>query len=644
MGGMSKKKRRARADDAREPRGEAPAPAPPRDVSGLVAAAALLIALVGTGLFVDSGADNSFEAPKRLIAILLIAAAAVAALGFSRWRLPRGLPGANPAARAAVACVLFAVAAASSSAFLSPRREPSSDALRVVLLYALLLPLGAGRVLEKWKKLLLAVFVAVAAVNAAVSFLQAKNLYKPFPLITPGSREATGAFVGNPGSLAFTLMFSTVACLGIVLFGRHRALRIAAAAGAAILVAGLLVNRNLTSLSAVVAGVGILLVARWRRRAVVPIVLLILLSGSLVLAYRPMRARAAEALWALRRGDWDHVVTYRLGAWSAAIGMTRDRPLLGYGPGTYGAEFVSHRLRAEIAARRRLVNPLATSSYAEAHCDYLQVFAEAGIPAGLVLLGAVFLLFRGLLLAARRLPEGPARSEAVCVLALLGAGGVAALSWFPLQRPISALPLLLAAGRGWRIGSGAPAGPQTPGAIRGGNLARAAGGGLLAVILAAAVAPEFSGYRSERWIRVGTEALRQVVTHPGDIADPHGALSRIEQIAVSAASALPGDSRPWILAGSTRLVAGEADKALGFYRHALSLGERAEIDINMGRAYEALGETAKSRAATLRALWISPALIRALLPDVAQEMVPELHRLEDLLREGKLAAPPPLPD
>jgi hypothetical protein len=171
-----------------------------------------------------------------------------------------------------------------------------------------------------------------------------------------------------------------------------------------------------------------------------------------------------------------------------------------------------------------------------------------------------------------------------------------------------------------------------------------AGGLLLGAVLAAAVAPEFRHYRSERLIRLGTEALRQLVTHPGEVEDPRGALSRIEQIAVSAASALPGDSRPWILAGSSRLVAGEAKEALGFYRHAVSLGERAEIDINMGRAWEALAETAKSRAATLRALWISPALIAALLPDVAAEMRPELHRLQDLLREGKLQAPPPLPD
>jgi O-antigen ligase len=164
-----------------------------------------------------------------------------------------------------------------------------------------------------------------------------------------------------------------------------------------------------------------------------------------------MRRRAVEAVSAIQDRDWDRLVTYRLGAWAAAVEMTRERPWTGFGPGTFGAELVAHRLRGEIETRKRMANPLLTSAYGEAHCDYLQFFAEAGIPAGLALLGAVFLLFRGLLGASRRLPPGPASNEAILLLAFLGGGAVAALTWFPLQRPLTAVPLLLAAGRAWRI-------------------------------------------------------------------------------------------------------------------------------------------------------------------------------------------------
>jgi hypothetical protein len=37
--------------------------------------------------------------------------------------------------------------------------------------------------------------------------------------------------------------------------------------------------------------------------------------------------------------------------------------------------------------------------------------------------------------------------------ALLATGAAAALTWFPLQRPVTAVPMLLAAGRAWRVGA-----------------------------------------------------------------------------------------------------------------------------------------------------------------------------------------------
>jgi O-antigen ligase len=353
--------------------------------------------------------------------------------------------------------LLLAGALALVSAAASARRGLAFDAARSGLLSALLLPLGASRVFEKWKAHLLAAFLAIAAGNAAVSALQARNIYQPFPLVTQGSRNATGAFVGNPGSLALALALAAIAAIGLALLSARLPLRVAAGAAAAVFGAGLLVNRNLTSWSALVVGTGILILARFGRKAALPIALLVLLAGAAILVYRPMRRRAVEAVSAIQDRDWDRLVTYRLGAWAAAVEMTRERPWTGFGPGTYGAELVPHRLRAEIETRRRMANPLLTSAYGEAHCDYLQFFAEAGIPAGVALLGAVFLLLRGLLRASRRLPTGPDSNEAVLLLAFLGGGAVAALTWFPMQRPLTAVPLLLAAGRAWRI-SIAPAG------------------------------------------------------------------------------------------------------------------------------------------------------------------------------------------
>ncbi len=174
-------------------------------------------------------------------------------------------------------------------------------------------------------------------------------------------------------------------------------------------------------------------------------------------AYSPARRRAADALAAGRAGNWDVLLTYRLGPWSAAVEMARERPALGFGPGTFAAEFVPHRLKAELRARRRFVNPLVTSSYGEAHSEPLQALAEGGL-AGLAATGAAAALLLALWRTARR--GGVAKAEAALLFGVLVAGAVASLTWFPLQRPVSAIPLLLAAGRGWRLSAESDAGEQ----------------------------------------------------------------------------------------------------------------------------------------------------------------------------------------
>ena len=182
-----------------------------------------------------------------------------------------------------------------------------------------------------------------------------------------------------------------------------------------------------------------------RREAPDPGAIVAAVALALVLAGTALVVDTKAA--AARTGNWDAIVSFRGGAWAAAGDMARERPWLGYGPGTFGAEYVPHRLAAEIRARRRFVAPLMTSSYAESHCDYLQVFSDAGVPAGLAVVGAVAGLFAALGAAAWRRGS----PETVLLFAVLAAGATGALTWFPLQRPVTAVPLLLAAGRAWRI-------------------------------------------------------------------------------------------------------------------------------------------------------------------------------------------------
>jgi O-antigen ligase len=426
-----------------------------------VAVAALVVVLAGTALLVDPGAHASFDAPKRLAALTgasIAAAAALASVRPSR-RLRETWQSTGPAARVALVATALALVWAAVSAFLSPRRAASADALRALALYLLLLPLGASRAFGRGRRALVVAFLGATAVNATVSLLQSRGV-RVFRLETFGTRNETGALAGNVGYLALGIAIAGVLSVGIALTAKRKLHRFLAAGVVLLLLAALAVNRNLTAVVSILAGGIALLVGLSGKRSLVRVGGVAILAAAAVLAVAPLRNRAMEAISAVRAGDWDRLTTYRTGAWAAAVQMTRERPLVGWGPGTYGSEFVPHRLAAEIRARHRFVNPLVTSSYSEAHCDYLQAFAEGGIPGGLLVLAAAGALLVGV---ARRARSGAAsRAEAAILFGVLVVGAAAALTWFPMQRPISAAPLLLAAGRGWRLAATPPGEKPVP--------------------------------------------------------------------------------------------------------------------------------------------------------------------------------------
>lgn len=456
---MARRKRKGRGSRPAPLGRRAPAAAPEPvrriPVPPAVAIASLVAVLAGTALIVDPAAHASFDAPKRLVAAVGTAVATLAAFAFRRSRRgPRETWRAlSPAARLALAAGVTALLWAIVSSLLSPRRLPSLDSLRAMSLYVLLVPLGASAAVARGKSVLAAAFLAATAANAAISLLQSRGV-QPFRLETFGTRNLTGALAGNVGYLAITVALAAVLVLGIAISaGRGRGLRTAAIASFVLFVATLAVNRNLTAILSVAFGATALIVVTFGRRSLLPIFAVVLALGVAVIGVAPLRQRAAAAVAAVRAGDWDRVTTYRTGAWAAALEMIRERPITGWGPGTYAAEFVPHRLQAEIRARRRFLNPLVTSSYSEAHCDYLQAFAEGGVPGGLAAIVAAGALIAGAAAAAR---SGSSRAEAAILFGLLVTGAAAALTWFPLQRPITAVPLLLAAGRSWRISAGRP--------------------------------------------------------------------------------------------------------------------------------------------------------------------------------------------
>jgi hypothetical protein len=399
----------------------------------------LIAALAGSALAVDAAAEASFDAPKRLTALALTAAAAAAAFlwpghgeSFAAiWRA------SSRPARAGLLLAAAALAGAGISALASPRRTMSLAALRGILLMALLLPLGASRVAARRGRTLLDRLpdprgaqrggLAPAGARHLASLLSRgdrvprrdRRVRRERRISRDDPRSRGG---GGPGVAVAT---------------RSVRLRVACLASAVFFLAALAVNQNLTSLVAAAAGGAALFFVRLGRRALLPTAAVVAGVVVALAAYPQTRARAAEAFAHARAGDWDRLLTYRLGPWAAAVEMARERPLVGFGPGTFGAEFVPHRLKAEMRARRRFVNPLVSSTYGEAHSEPLQAAAEGGL-AGFAAVASAGVVLVVLARASRR--SGGAGAEAGWLFAFLVTGAVASLTWFPLQRPVSAIP------------------------------------------------------------------------------------------------------------------------------------------------------------------------------------------------------------
>jgi len=171
---------------------------------------------------------------------------------------------------------------------------------------------------------------------------------------------------------------------------------------------------------------------------------------------------------------------------------------------------------------------------------------------------------------------------------------------------------------------------------------RAAFGIALAVVLAALAAPELPRYAAERRVGWATSAFRALLDRASDPETGRN-LVAVGQLALRTAARLPGDPRPWVLAGSSCLVTGQPDRALEYYREGFATGERPEIDLNLGRAYAALKRDDSARAAYVRAGWINPEILDGLSPEDKQPALAETKRLAAALARGELDAAPPLP-
>lgn len=403
-------------------------------------------------LVVDRGAESSFDAPKRFIAVVATAAAAALVLAFGDVARARATWRRMPAvARASAAAFAAGVAGIGLAAVLSPRSGAALATARGTIVLAMAAPLAALLFDGPAMRRAMGWFSIVAAANAFVSVLQRAGIWEPFVIErVSGRTEAVGLF-GNEGLLALAAALGATAAAGLWIEER----RARHATAFVLCVGGVVAAASLTPGLALGAGLVMLAAFHLPARRLAAGGALLAVAGLLAFSIVPqLRQRALEAQRLVAEGDYDALTSYRFGAWAAAGEMIALRPLTGYGPGTFAAEFVVHRIEAEQRWGRRLVNPVfAGGSYEEAHSDYLQVAAESGVPAALLLMAAGGLAVVVLLRRARS-AGGRDRHEATVMLALVAVVAVAALAWFPMQRPSTALLALMVLGRAWGVAAG----------------------------------------------------------------------------------------------------------------------------------------------------------------------------------------------
>jgi hypothetical protein len=172
---------------------------------------------------------------------------------------------------------------------------------------------------------------------------------------------------------------------------------------------------------------------------------------------------------------------------------------------------------------------------------------------------------------------------------------------------------------------------------------RAVGAIAAAALLAALAAPELPRFAAERRVGLATVAFRDLLDRRSD-PEASRRIQAIGELALSTTGGLPGDPRPWMLGASSFLVTGSPERALGLYRDAFATGERAEIDLNLGRAYSLLSRKESASAAFLRAGWVNPEILASLPSAVKTPLIEEIARLTEELNSGRLERPPPLPE
>jgi O-antigen ligase len=261
-----------------------------------------------------------------------------------------------------------------------------------------------------------------AVINSIVLLLQWRTIWTPVRW-NPVARGRFHhiALQGNPDPAGMYLMIPAIAAIAAAF--AFRKWRWPLVAVSALLLVGLLLTESITVF------VSFIVVVRSNKARIA--MMAMLLAGVTVLAvYAPTRHRARNIARWMSQGRYQEVTSFRLPAWSVAVTMFSERPLVGVGPGGYAAKYMSYKLAGD--ERHPEWMTLGNTNFGEAHNDHLQLLAEAGLPGY-----ALFLAFAGsvalLSWRVRKRTEEPAVFVGMFALPAVVGFSVAALAQFPMH-------------------------------------------------------------------------------------------------------------------------------------------------------------------------------------------------------------------
>jgi tetratricopeptide (TPR) repeat protein len=278
------------------------------------------------------------------------------------------------------------------------------------------------------------------------------------------------------------------------------------------------------------------------------------------------------------------------------------------------------------------VHRSGSAHFDNAHSEPVTLAAETGAPAALTAVAAALALFVGLLSQRKRAPPDFGVSNDA-LFATLFAVAVLSLADFPFRIAVASGPAAFLAGVALRRIEGDGETPDVP--VRGGRAFLAA---LAVVLVALAAVRSLATFAQAE----GETLLREAASAPPEAAAEKAELLSAANARLARAVALRPRSATALLAwGSVQSLRGEREHSYALYARSVRLEERAESDLNLGRAAAAMERGQEARMLFVRSVWIQPRLLDAVPPGERDAVASAVASAEEGLRHGQKVPPAP---